>query len=398
MPDLINADGLQVKTATEILADLTAAYKNIYGNDINVEQNSPDGQNIGIITQMNVDLREILTMINAGFDPDQAVGVVLDQRVTINNITRKGGTYTIQSIDLVITETVTLAGLDADFNNADGVGYTIADDAGNEWILIDTETFIAGAYSRNFRARKVGQVETVIGTITKFVTVVLGVTSVINSVGVLSTGTDEETDAELRVRRQRSVAIASNGYLNGIEGALLNVEGVSNAKVYENITNVVDADGIPAHAIWCIVGGGANTDIGTVIFTKKTAGANMKGAVTVDFTTISGTIFTAKFDRPTSEDLYMRFDIQKTDPAATFDQAAIKTSIVVATSYEIGEFAETSSLTATASTAITENGGGGVPVNMEVSDDGVVWIDYLETSTKDKQFVVDTTRITITVL
>ena len=398
MPDLFDADGLLVKTSDEIRADLETGFQDIYGTDINIDQNSPDGQMIGIMTQLATDLRELIAQINAGFDPDQAVGVILGQRVAINNIIRQGGTFTTQAIDIVTDQTVSLQGLDADFNDIDGAGFTIQDGAGSEWILIDSETLVAGSYTRNFRARELGLVETVIGTITNFVTIVLGVVSVNNSVGVLSDGSNEETDAELRIRRQRSVAISSTGYLNGIEGALLDVDGVSNAKVYENITSSVDADGIPAHGIWCIVGGGANNDIANVIYTKKTAGADMLGAVSVDITTATGSVFTAGFDRPTAEDLYIKFDIQKTDSSALFDQAAIKSSIVSDLDYDIGEFAETSSVTGIALQAIIDNGGGGVPVNMEVSDDGIIYVDYLETSTKDKQFVVDTTRITIAVL
>ena len=245
MPDIFDADGLEIKTATEIRADLVAGFQDIYGNDINVDQNSPDGQIIGIVTQMSRDIREYIASVNSGFDPDQAVGVTLDQRVALNNIERQGGTYTVQPIDIVVDRTVTLSGLDDDFKNPDGVGYTIADDAGNEWILIDTVTLTAGSYTRNFRARAVGEVSATVGTIENFVTIVLGVVSVTNSSGVLETGQNQETDGELRIRRQRSVAIASTGYLNGIEAALLNIDGVTGVKVYENITNVTDADGIP---------------------------------------------------------------------------------------------------------------------------------------------------------
>lgn len=398
MPDILNANGLQTKTLSEIVTDLETGFRNIYGSDINLDQNSPDGQIINIFAQASRDIRELATQINNGFNPDTAVGRILDQRVVINNIERQGGTFTIVPIAITTDRTVTLEGLDGDFNNIDGTGYTIQDDAGGEFILIDTVTLTAGTTTVNFRARDIGQVETTIGTITNPVTIVLGVTSVNNSSAAIQTGQDEETDAELRLRRQRSVAISSNGHLNGIFAALANLDGVTDVAVYENVTNSVDADGIPAHGIWCIVEGGANTDIADVIYSKKSAGADMKGDVEIDIETDSGAVFTAKFDRPTAEDLYIRFDIQPTSASAVFDQAAIKQSIVDAVSYNIGEFAETSELTVVARQAITDNGGGGVAVNMEVSDDGVAWVDYLPTPTKDAQWVLDTTRITITEL
>jgi uncharacterized phage protein gp47/JayE len=398
MPDLLDASGLQTKTLPEIITDLEDGLKVIYGTDINVDQNSPDGQLINLFAQAARDLRELLTSINNGFDPDQALGKLLDQRVVLNNILRQGGTFTIQPIDITTDRTVSLDGLDADFNDPDGQGYTIQDDAGTEWILIDSVVLVAGTISKNFRARTIGLVETIVGTITNFLTIVLGVTAVNNSVGALQVGKNEETDTELRLRRQQSIAIASNGYLNGILAAVLNIVGVTDANIFENVTNSVDADTIPAHGIWLIVEGGANTDIADVLFDKKSAGADMKGVVTVDIITQSGAIFTAKFDRPDPEDLHIRFDIEKTDPSATFDQPAIKAQMVQDLTYSIGETAETSRVTAQAVQAINDNGGGGVPLNVEVSDDGAVWVDFLEVPAKDDQWVLDVARITITEL
>lgn len=398
MPDIINENGLTVKTLPEIIADLSTGLQEIYGEDINLDQNSPDGQLVNIFAQSAADLRELAVMINNGFNPDRALGATLDERVTINNISRRGGSYTIQPVDVTVDRTVTLAGLDAQFNNPNGTGYTVQDDAGNQFILIDTETLTTGTHRINFRAREIGQIETVVETITNPVTIVLGVTAVENVVGAIEIGQDQETDAQLRVRRARSVAIASSGYLNGLLATVLNLEGVVSARLYENVTNEVDADGIPAHGTWLIVQDGANTDIANAIYMKKSYGSNLKGDVEVEITTASGAVFTAKFDRPAAQDLYIRFDIQDTVPSAVFDQAAIKAHIVDNLTYDIGEFAETSKVTAAALSAIISNGGGGVPVNVEVSDDGMAWTDFIDTDTKKDQFVLDVSRITITEL
>ena len=207
---------------------------------------------------------------------------MLDERVVINNIERQGGTFTIVPITIVTDRTVNLSGLDANFNDINGTGFTIQDDAGNEFILIDSVTLVAGTDVVNFRAREIGAVETTVGTITNTVTKVLGVVSVNNASGAIQTGQDEETDQELRIRRQQSVSIGSTGYLNGILGDILNLDGVTDGKVYENDTSATDSNGIPAHSIWAIVEGGANSDIANVIYAKKTAGAGMLGDVVVD--------------------------------------------------------------------------------------------------------------------
>lgn len=397
MPDSFGANGLTVKTRSEILTDLTTAMRNIYGSDINVDQNSPDGQLLNIFAQALVDLRELIVQVNSGFDPDQAIDEILNQRVVINNIERRGATFTITPVTVTVTTTVTLAGLDAVFDDINGTGFTVQDNAGNEFILIDTQTLTAGAHVLNFRAKAIGRVETTVNTITNQKTVVLGVSSVNNPSAALELGANAETNLELRTRRQQSVALASFGYLNGILASILSVSGVTDAVAYENATGTTDAYGTPPYTIWLVVEGGANTEIANVIYSKKSYGAPMRGAVSVTLTTPSGQPFVAKFDRPTAEDLYLRFDIQPTT-GNSFDTAALKTALVAALSYTIGQFAETAAVTVAALTALVAQGGGGVPVNVEISANGSVWVDYLEPLTPAGQFVLDTSRITITII
>lgn len=397
MPDVLDATGLTVKTATEITSDLTTGFQSTYGDDINVDQNSPDGQIIGILTQENVDLRELIADVNAGFDPDQAQGAVLDQRVAYNGITRQGGTYTNQPVDIVVDATVELQGLDANFNNPNGTGYTVQDGSGNLFILTDTTT-LTGNQTLNFRAQQIGAVNVPINTITDPVTIIPGVVSVNNSSAAITVGQAQELDPQLRTRRTQSVANASNAYLNGLEGKLLALAGVSDAKVYENYTDSVDADGVPAHGFWAIVSGGANSDIAQTIYKSKTYGAPMRGAVTVPIITPSGTQFLAKFDRPTAANLYIRFTLKTTVPGYIFDTDAIQKFIPTDLTYGIGDFAETSAVTDAAKAGIAAQGGGGVPVLVQISSDGATWMDYLDVPALNAEWTLDPSRITITVI
>ncbi len=398
MPDSFDATGLKVKTLPEIVADLTSGLQAIYGVDINVDQNSPDGQLINIVAQAAADIRELAVQINNGFDPDRAIGSILDERVVINNIARRGGTFTIQPIEITTSATVTLQGLDASFNDPDGTGYTVQDDTGTQFVLIDTATLTAGTTTKNFRAKNIGRVETTVDTIQNPVTIILGVTGINNSNAPLSIGENQETDSQLRIRRQKSTENGNFNYLNGLLGFILDLDGVSSAKLYENVGNSIDVHGVPAHGIWLIVEDGANADIANAIYNKKSYGADMKGAVVVPITTASGAIFNAKFDRPAAKNLHIRFDIQPTVAIPSLDTTAIKTYIEDNLTYEISDFAETSRITAVALAAILATGSGGVPVNMEISKDGAVWVDFLEVDTLNEQWAVSTARITVTVL
>lgn len=397
MTDAVTATGISVQTNAELVTGLTTGFQGIYGSDINVDQNSPDGQMIGIFAQAATDIRELAVQIYNNFDPDQAQGTVLDQRVAINNIQRQGGTFTIQPVDVTVSTTVSLQGLDANFNSLTGTGYTIQDNAGNQWILQNSVTLTAGLHSINFRAAQIGLVEPVTNAITNQVTIVLGVVSVNNSAAPISVGQNQETDSQLRLRRAQSTAIASNGYLNGLLGTVLSLNGVIEASIYENNTGST-VNGINPHGIWLIVDGGASSDIANAIYSKISYGANMTGSVSYNITTPSGAIFTALWDVPSAVRLYVKFTIQSLQTATVFPTTAIAAAIASSTLYGIGQAADMGSLTQTAITSLAANGGGGLILDMLVSTDNTNWYPYIAAPTLASEFTLASGDIHITVV
>ena len=395
----LDGNGLTIDTLTQIVTKLEEGYRAIYGNDIILDSNTPDGQLLNIYAQANRDLLEVLQQIFIGFDVNQAIGIVLDQRVSLLGIQRQGATFTQQQVEITVDRALTLTGLDADATNPDGVGYTVADDTGTQFILLDTTNIVAsGTYNLTFRAKDLGSIITLPNTITNPVTVVIGVTGINNPTGALEVGVDGELDAALRIRATRSTANRSVGFIDGLTGILLDIDGVTDARVFENFTNATDANGIPAHSIWVISEGGSNTDIVDAIYSTKSEGCGMKGAVSVEIITVNGSIFTGSFDRPSSKSLWIRFDIKPTKVGQTFDEDAIKQYITDNLNFNIGDIAETSTITCLAQEAINVTGGGGVPLNVEISDDDITYVDFLEVTTLDEKWIVDNARINITIL
>lgn len=393
----LDENGLTIDTLQQIITALEDGYKLIYGNDIVIDSDSPDGQLINLYAQSVRDVLEVIQQVNSGFDIEQAIGVVLDQRVALLGISRQGATFTQQQIEITVDRSLTLEGLDADANDPEGTGYTVADDTGTEFILIDTVNIPSASTNLlTFRAKDLGSITTLPNTITNPITVVIGVTGINNPSGALEVGLDGELDATLRLRSTKSTANRSEGFIDGLTGTLLNVTGVTDARVYENFTSVIDSNGIPAHGIWVICEGGANTDIADEIYTAKNAGCDMRGSVAVDISTINGSVFTARFDRPASKNLYIRFDIKQTITGQSFDEDVIKQYLTDNLDFEIGDNSNTSEITTTAQQGIDFTSGGGVVLNVEISDDDVTYVDFLETDTLDEKWIVDNARITIT--
>jgi len=377
MTDVLNDNGLQVSTVNELLNQLVSDFQDIYGTDVNLDQSSPDGQLLNIFAQAGVDIRELLTQIYNSFDPDNCSGRILDARCAINNVFRKGATWTEVPIDITVDRTVVLQGLDDNFNDPNATAYTIQDNVGNQFLLVSTQQLTSGTTRVLFRAKEIGNVQTSINTITIPVTVVLGVVSVNNPVVPTNIGEDEESDYDLKIRRRQSVSIGSSGYLNGLLATVLQLEGVTDAALYENYTNVTDANGTPAHCMWLVVEGGSSSDIADAIYRKKSYGCNMRGTIEHEIITISNQQFIARWDEPNVVPLYIKFTIQPTNPSVQFDVASIKDYVLETEAFKIGQGAETASLTGLAQAAIDANGGNGYATNVLISTDQVNWVEYI---------------------
>jgi uncharacterized phage protein gp47/JayE len=386
----VDESGLHTQSLVDIVTELETGFKAIYGADINVAANSPDGQMINLFAQAKIDMLDLITDIYGSFSPTNARGAVLDQRCAINGVTRQGATYTVVNISIVVDRDVYLTGVN------DGSPFTISDGAGNKFVLIDSvlvSIYDTPGTVHAFRAYDKGAVSVTIATLTTIDTITLGVLSVNNATSPTTQGVDEELDAALRLRRAVSVSLPSSGFLEGLQGALAAIDGVTQAKVYENNTGTTDGDGIPGHTIWCIVEGGDDDEIANVIYVKRNAGCGMKGSEVVAIPQVNGFSLPVMFDRPSLEDLYIELTIVSLDPSVhTIDEDFIKKAIYDGVTYGINQTADFTAISAVVKAAdpyavITAGG---------VGDDGMTYASLLVAPTIDARWVISTTRISIT--
>jgi len=372
MPNSLTATGITTANQAELIAAITANLQAIYGSDIDLSSNTTDGQWININIQAQLDVQELIKQVYNSFDPDNAMGTQLDQRCAINGVVRQAGTYSTTNITLVLTQAVNLYGLD---QSAQPI-YTVADSAGNQWFLETTQLSVGpGTVSYAFRAATPGANVTTINTINIPVTVVLGVSSVNNPSAQTSTGLNEETDASLRARRQISVSISSQGYLQGLKAALENINGITSAFVYENKGNTTDGNGVPGHSIWVIVDGiptnnpedtwsettiyqygdivtfegfnyiswknnnvgndvtnpvywGIYNPVAETIYNKRNAGCGMFGDTSYTITQIDGNSFVVLYDTVEEQNLFIAFTASSIDGVNQPDIAGIITYLV----------------------------------------------------------------------
>lgn len=163
-------------------------------------------------------------------------------------------------------------------------------------------------------------------------TPVAGLDSIRNRVDAI-VGREVETDTELRARRLISLKAPGAGTRDAILSAVLNLDGVSTAYIYENNETTEDADGRPGNSFELVVDGGDDQEIADAIWAKKPAGiasTNRDSAPGVSVTDSNGDTHLVYFSRPTTVNLYVRvtyslFDeeVFPTDGQARIANAAV---------------------------------------------------------------------------
>lgn len=320
MTNEINQNGITIDSFNTTFDELVANFKDIYGQDINLEQSTPDGQLIGIAAQSKTDTLELGVRLYNMFNPDTVSGRQQDNLYNLVGLKRKATQFSFVEVAVTTTGACTLQGLDSDIENLNGTGYMVSDTVGNNWILAETTYFnLAETKVLSFRAQNQGAVTCLPNTITNMVTVVGNVASVNNPAVQNITGQSEETDAEFRNRFYKSRASGSTGTQEGLLSKLLNVNLVTGAYVYSNNTSTTDSTGTPDHTIWVIVEGGDTADIGNLIYANVTDGCGMRGSVTYTIKTAGGLTQTIKFDRPTYTPIYVTVSL-KNKGATVYDQ------------------------------------------------------------------------------
>jgi len=108
MGDYVTDEGFQKKTLVEIKEEREALYKNIFGNDIDLNAEGPFGQIIGIESQIESDLWDALEEIYLSRDPDQATGVSLTKIARETGTNRQGAEPTIVNDAILYGDPLTI--------------------------------------------------------------------------------------------------------------------------------------------------------------------------------------------------------------------------------------------------------------------------------------------------
>ncbi len=332
MGQLTNA-GYVPERLDAILAAFDQGFRAIYGDDINTDPDSPDGQMIGLISQIKADLEELGEAIYRALDPDHAPGSWLEQRVAYAGIIRRRARYSY-------LRSATLSGAVGTVIQA---GAIIEDENRIQWQLVADATIGPdGTVRADFRSVELGLFGLAQASELKILTIVLGWTAVTLNAPA-EEGAEEERDPELRARFLKSRSRPAQNSVDAIEARVGELADVRQVECLENMTDQVDANGLPGHGINVIVDGGADADIALVILQNKTAGAPMMGDQEITVVDAKGRQRLVWFDRPTNVDCAAALTVKRSKNFTAIDTDGIKAALA-AEDFLIGEPVERSRL------------------------------------------------------
>lgn len=257
----------------------------------------------------------------------------LDNAVTITKTAANKGVVSVDSVTIGNTYTVTINSTDYSYVAVSG------DDA--DAILTEIQTLIsAGTWTGsgsvsdstlilyylttsfsfsvtgdltideiwttgNFTCEETGSNTLPANTLVNIVTPVTGWLDVINpSAGV--TGTNTETDDQLRLRRSNSI-IQGSGTDEAIRSAIANnIDGVTSVAVTSNRTDSVDSESRPAHSFEAVVEGGDDDEVANEIWRVQPSGIQSYGNTTIDVEDSQGETQTINFSRPENVYIYLK--------------------------------------------------------------------------------------------
>lgn len=299
----ITVNGYVIKTANEWFDEERQRYLAI-DPLWNLDPSTPDGLKLASDSEIWANLDEQALLSYNSKDPNAASGQQLDILMYLT-------TGTIRAPGTPSTVGLTLNGTDGTVVPAGSLVESSAN--GSEWSTDEAAIISGGSTTVNATCTVVGDTQASIGDITKINSPIGGWQSVTNT-AVATPGTNKETDAELRERRNRSVALVGSNQLDNMVSSILTTEGVRRVSIPENDTNATDANGLPAHSIAPIVDGGTDEDVALSIYLKKNPGVLLHPAntpVIVPVTSpVTGNVKDITFSRPDYIDIVIVVDIE----------------------------------------------------------------------------------------
>ncbi|MGX3722228.1 baseplate J/gp47 family protein [Klebsiella pneumoniae] len=293
----ITAEGISAPDYQTVLDTITGYFQQIYGSDSYLDPDSKDGQMVALVALAIHDANNTAITVYRSFSPSTALNDALTSNVKINGISRRAATNSTVD-ELLVGEPGTII-----------TNGSVKDTNGIIWNFpAQVVIGIDGTAIATATCTTPGAVAALAGSVNKINTPTRGWVSATNPLAA-TVGVAAETNAELRVRQSKSVALPSVTPFEAVDGAIANIEGVTRHKLYENDQDTPDANGLPPHSIAAIVEGGDATVIANTLRGVKGQGSTPFGSTVIIVPDKYGSPHPVGFSRPVDVPVFVKITI-----------------------------------------------------------------------------------------
>lgn len=224
---ILKSVGIDRIRMDKILANIRAKFKDTYGQDLNLEESTPDGQIVGVLSEVISSLNEGVQAIYDNFNPNSSTGIYLDELVKLNGIARIPKTPTNVILDL----TIDTGGIE---EIIPAPVYINSPDGNNQYVIIsDIFAPVGGTIQVYAEATEYDTPIVPENTLT-VVETSTGFSIICNNPKPSVLGREEETDAQLRARRFIDSSFSGDSSTDKLYKKLISMDKTRDAIVYEN--------------------------------------------------------------------------------------------------------------------------------------------------------------------
>jgi hypothetical protein len=331
--------GLIVRTEDEIFDEMAADLRADISPSLNLTSASAIGVIVGIVGEQLKNLEDLALAVYNSFTPDGASGTALTQLSLLTGTERLAATKT------TVTATVNL-----DDGTSFAAGDLVAHIDGDPSLrFVNTEavansTGVADDFDVEFEAETAGATEVLAGTLTEIAEPQTGWNSVTNAEDGV-TGREDETDEELRLRREDELAAQGSTTADAVRSDVLSEleDNITHCRVLVNDTDETDDNGLEPHSIEVIARGtvtdnDASDALAAVILDSKPAGIKAVGTTTRTVDDSQGNSHEIGLTWVSEIDIYLEIDLTVNDDyPADGDDQVIAALVAVEDDYAPGD-------------------------------------------------------------
>jgi uncharacterized phage protein gp47/JayE len=269
----LDATGISVPDYSDIFTQLQNAYLQIYGTDSDLDPDSLDGQFLAIFARVISDCDNAAQDVYNAFSLNTAQGAGLSSLVKLVGVRRAVAGFSTDQLTIVGTVGTTISGGQVGDSLGQGTIWNLPSTVnipGSGTITVAITNTVPGPATF-----EPGQIATILTPTQGWQTA--------SNVGPAVAGAAVQGDAALREAATNAVGGPASTILEAIFAAINNVANVTRFTVYENDTDVNDANGQGPHSIYAVVQGGVVQDIVNAIGETKSPGTTTLGTTSGTF-------------------------------------------------------------------------------------------------------------------